>query len=314
MRARIIDALFAEMQRNEDIFFLTADMGINLVERFQEAFPSRFVNVGIAEQNLIGISAGLCNTGYRPFVYTISNFLIHRCFEQIRNDIALHGYPVVLLGTSAGFDNAPLGATHHVLDDWGALRAIPGIDIYSPATVGYASRIVEMTLARGRPAYVRLPKGGWEQPASTDDVVYLAARTEREVLIVSYGSSVQKCLAVQAAHDQVSVLVCNRLRPLPEEPLAEALAGHRHVLVVEDHFPSSGLYGVLCQFVVEHGLSCTLESIAPPEAYPLKVGESPAYYERLYRLDAGSIAEAVARRTLEPAQAATSAGQTSHGR
>ena len=118
-----------EMEKDENIFFLTADMGINLVEQIQDKFPTRYANVGIAEQNMIGVAAGLANLGYKPFVYTISNFVIHRCLEQIRNDIILHKYPITLMGTSTGYDNAPLGPTHHIIDDWGCLRALPGIDI-----------------------------------------------------------------------------------------------------------------------------------------------------------------------------------------
>ena len=79
MRNNIIASLIEEMEKDESIFFLTADMGINLVEQIQQKFPSRFANVGIAEQNMIGVAAGLANIGFKPFLYTISNFLIHRC-------------------------------------------------------------------------------------------------------------------------------------------------------------------------------------------------------------------------------------------
>src|SRR4051812_3739994 len=106
MRAQILDALFERMAQDEEIYFLTADMGINLVEKFGDKYPNRYANVGIAEQNLVGVSAGLCNLGYRPFGYTISNFAVHRCFEQIRNEIGIHHLPITLLGTSTGYDNA----------------------------------------------------------------------------------------------------------------------------------------------------------------------------------------------------------------
>jgi transketolase len=159
MRGQIIDAIFQRMATNPDIFFLTADMGINLVEKFAEKYPNRFLNVGIAEQNLVGVSAGLANLGFRPFAYTISNFAVHRCFEQIRNDIGIHDYPLVLLGTSTGYDNAPLGPTHHIIDDWGAIKSIPKIDIYCPSSVTYAAFLVDYLLLAERPAYVRIPKG-----------------------------------------------------------------------------------------------------------------------------------------------------------
>jgi len=87
VRGKILNALLARMKTDERLFFLTGDMGINLVEPIEEAFPKRFLNVGIAEQNLIGVAGGLCNLGFLPVVYTISNFLIHRCLEQIRDDI-----------------------------------------------------------------------------------------------------------------------------------------------------------------------------------------------------------------------------------
>jgi transketolase len=293
MRASIIDSLFAKMQTNEDIFFLTADMGINLVEKFQEAYPSRFLNVGIAEQNLIGVSAGLCNLGYRPFVYTISNFLIHRCYEQIRNDIVIHNYPVTLLGTTIGFDNAPLGPTHHGVDDWGALRTIPGIDIYCPSSVIYAQQLIDKVIDLARPAYIRIGKGAFKQPEAAEDMVYLPAPSQ-DCLLVSYGAAVQNCLKVQETHNNVSVLVCNRLRPLDETVLKKALEAHPKVIVVEDHFPSTGLYGMLCQFCMEQHIRCSLESLAPQE-YALKVGASSAYYDRLYNLGVEGICNCVSQ-------------------
>lgn len=294
MRSRIMDSLLERMKTDEDIFFLTADMGINLVEKIQEAFPSRYLNVGIAEQNLIGVAAGLCNLGYRPFVYTISQFLTHRCYEQIRNDICLHGYPVTLLGTSTGFDNAPLGPTHHILDDWGALRALPGIDIYCPASVAYADLVVDKILSKERPAYVRIPKGAFEQPASAQDAVYLEGK-RKDILLVSYGSPIQNCLKVQHSRDDVSVLALNRLRPLVDDALRSVLPAHDRVFVVEDHFPSSGLYNMLCQFCMENQIDCHLKSIAPPDAYTLQVGTSSAYYDSVYGLDAKGIEEVLSR-------------------
>src|SRR5712691_3614701 len=222
MRGQIIDAVFERMASNPDVFFLTADMGINLIEKFAEKYPTRFLNVGIAEQNLVGVSAGLANLGFRPFAYTISNFAIHRCFEQIRNDIGIHDYPIVLLGTSTGYDNAPLGPTHHVIDDWGALKAIPEIDIYCPSSVSYAGFLVDHLLSTGRPAYVRIPKGAHKAPASTDHFVMLPGGRQ-DTILVSYGTCAQDCLAAQSRDPALAVLVVNRLRPLDDEKLADAL-------------------------------------------------------------------------------------------
>lgn len=287
MRAQIIDAIYDRMASDPDVFFLTADMGIGLVEKFQEAFPDRYANVGIAEQNLIGVSAGLVNLGFRPFAYTISNFAIHRCFEQIRNEISLHNYPITLLGTSTGYDNAPLGPTHHIIDDWGALKAIPNIDIYCPSSTPYAAKVVESILDGDRPAYVRIPKGSPAVPDSDEHLVLLDGEA-REVLLVSYGTPAQNCVDAQKLDPRLGVLVINRLRPIDEAALARALGGYKEIVVVEDHFPESGLYGTLCEFNARHPLSGRIRSLAP-RGYTLEVGTSPAYFYRKYGMDAAGI-------------------------
>lgn len=291
MRQKIIDSIFDHMSADENLFFLTADMGINLVEKIGESFPNRFLNVGIAEQNLIGVSAGLVNTGYRPFTYTISNFAIHRCLEQIRNDIVLHNYPVTILGTSTGYDNAPLGPTHHIIDEWGVLNAIPQIDIYCPSTAAYANRLVEYILEANRPAYVRIPKGDFSFPCSDEHLVKLQG-DENEILLVSYGAPSQACIEVQKIDPRVSVLVVNRLRPLDKSVLAKALAPHSRIYVVEDHFPASGLYGSLCQFTLENACPAKLISLAP-QNYEFVVGKSADYFHQHYGIDVAGIIKSI---------------------
>ncbi len=287
MRGQIIDAIYDRMAIDPDIFFVTADMGINLVEKFGDTYPDRFLNVGIAEQNMVGVCAGLANLGYRPFAYTISNFAIHRCFEQIRNEIGIHDLPITLLGTSTGFDNAPLGPTHHIVDDWGALKAIPEIDIYCPSGVRYAGTLIDRILASKRPAYVRIPKGDFKLPNSADDLVKFVG-AELGTLLVSYGSLAQQCLQAQVKDPRLSVLVVNRLRPLAKDTLHAALSAHSKIVVMEDHFPSTGLYGSLCEFVAENPIDGRLVSIAPRD-YAMEVGTSPEYFFRKYEMDAEGI-------------------------
>ena len=169
MRNTIINNIFDLMHKNKKIFFLTGDMGINLVEKFEKKFPKRFLNVGIAEQNLIGICAGLYNSGYLPFAYAISNFITQRCLEQIRNDIVLHNYPITLIGTSTGFDNAALGPTHHVVDDWGTLKGFPGLDIFCPNSNYYAKKIITKVIKNKKPTYIRIPKSSFSDVKTTKD-------------------------------------------------------------------------------------------------------------------------------------------------
>lgn len=277
MRGSILDSLFAAMERDERIFFLTADMGINLVERFEQVYPKRFLNVGIAEQNLIGISAGLVNAGFRPFAYTISNFLIHRAFEQIRNDILVHRYPVVLLGTSAGWDNAPLGPTHHIVDDWGPLAALGGgMDIYCPSSKNFAAGLVPRLIEDGRPAYVRIAKAAALADAPPGDFFHLEGAPGAP-LLVGYGTTSAIVLEARKRQPDWGVLILQKLSPLGDLQLGPVMDRYERAIVVEDHFAHSGLYGGLCRQAAEYGWRPKVQSAAPSE-YSLTVSPSENGY------------------------------------
>lgn len=288
MREQLINSLFEKMESNSDLFFLTADMGINLVEKFGDHYPERYANVGIAEQNLIAISAGLCNLGFRPFVYTISNFLIHRCFEQIRNDIGLHRYPVTLIGTSTGFDNAPLGPTHHIVDDWGSLKNFPNIDVYCPTSPEYASSIVDKILESDRPAYIRVPKGSGLDMAS-DHLVHISGLKEN-VLICGYGSTASLCWDAQQKNPYLGLLIFQRLVPLDEIAVIDIAKNYERIIVVEDHFSNTGLYGSLCELAVRMNLGVVIDSLAPSD-YEFKVGCRPADFFDIFNMNVSDILE-----------------------
>ena len=292
MRGSILDTLFAAMAHDERIFFLTADMGINLVEKFEQAYPKRFLNVGIAEQNLIGAAAGLANAGFRPFAYTISNFLIHRALEQIRNDVLLHKYPVVLLGTSAGWDNAPLGPTHHILDDWGALAALGGeIDVYCPSSKSYAAGLVRRLLADARPAYVRIAKAAALPESPEGDFFHLEGDPSIPLLI-GYGTTTTLLLEARKQRPETGVLILQKLSPCEGLDLAPVLSRYARAVVVEDHFAHSGLFAVLCCQAMRQGWPVKLESAAPTE-YSLTVSPTEnGYFGRF-----GMSAEALYERT-----------------
>lgn len=287
MRGIIIDSIFNEMEGNPDIFFLTADMGINLVEKIQEKYPGRFSNVGIAEQNLISVCSGLSNVGFIPFAYTISNFLIHRCFEQIRNDVCLHNYPIVLIGTSTGFDNSTLGPTHHVVDEWGALKAFPGMDIYCPSSVAFSKSLVKKILENKKPSYVRVPKGSNVIPDSENDI-YKIDGCSKDTILISYGNPLLNCIQVNKINPNIAVLALNKLHPLDEIKLYKLLTGYKKIIVVEDHFPLTGLYGSLCEFIARSNLKVSIESLAPTD-YQFEVGATPEYFWAKHGMDVSGI-------------------------
>ncbi len=280
MRDAIFDSLFRRMAKDERIFFVCADVGINLVERIRDAYPDRYLNVGIAEANMIGVAAGLCASGYRPVCYTFSQFLIHRAFEQLRDDIALHGYPLVLLGTTTGFDNCQMGPTHHAVDDWGVARNLPGLEVHCPMTMGYAKTILDEVMDAEAFAYVRIPKG----KGFVDD--YLIGEPGGTT-ILTYGGMFEACAWARERATNLSVVMKQKLHPVNE--LTLPMPGGR-LVVVEDHFADTGLFSSVCRVVAEQRLPIEVVSRAPC-GYYRESGDNPLHFWKKFRGDAESLAE-----------------------
>jgi transketolase len=279
MRTEFLKFLKEEMKIDEAVFFLVADQGLGLIEPFQNEFPNRVLNVGISEQNLIGVASGLVNIGFRPFCYTISNFLIQRCFEQIRDDICLHKYPITLIGNSTGFDNGLLGPTHHVIDDMGCLKVLPEINIYSPSSIGAIKPIFNEILKNRKPAYIRIGKSSYLID-SQNEVNQMIVENNSKVLVVTHGTMLEACVKGSLLKNKYSVYCMNRIKPLEKEKLSELFLKYKTVVVVEDHFVSSGLYNSLCQFAIEINLKARLLSIGTPEIYEEVVGNKEFFAER----------------------------------
>ena len=265
MRGAFLDKLFQQMEIDETIFFLTADMGINLVEKFEEKYPKRFLNVGIAEQNLIGVAAGLAESGMRPYVYTISNFLVHRCLEQIRNDIVIHNLPVVLVGTSTGYDNGPLGPTHHMLEDWGTISNFPGIRIYAPYNKKSAENILEKTYDAEGPSYVRIAKGEGVPNADGQKTSNMDTK-----IVITYGSGA-KAGVEYAEANELNFIVIEELGMGSFTILDKSCSTFREIIVVEDHFSNTGMYSYVTQWSNSRNLGIQVKSICP-KSYSLNVG------------------------------------------
>src|SRR5580698_103536 len=145
-----------------EFVFLTGDLGFMALEPLQEAMGPRFINAGVAEQNMVGVAAGLAKGGLRPWAYSIAPFLYARPYEQIRNDVCLHNLPVVLVGNGGGYGYGVMGATHHALEDYGSLLCLPRLRVYIPAFDVDLAPLTQILLSSPHPSYLRLGVG--EEP------------------------------------------------------------------------------------------------------------------------------------------------------
>jgi transketolase len=282
MRGEFFKLLKEEMGKDKSVFLLIADMGLGLVEPIQKEFPDRYLNIGISEQNMIGIAAGLCNTGFRPFCYTISNFLIERCYEQIRNDMCLHKYPVTLVGTSTGFDNGMLGPTHQVIDDIGCLKALPEIAIYSPGSISCIGKIFSEIKMEKRPAYVRIGKSSYKTPAPPESINHMVVKSSKpDVLAITHGTMLENCIAAAGMTSRLSVYAMNKVKPLEPEKIKALFREYSKIVVIEDHFGTSGLYNSLCQYLADfRDVKPALYSLSTPGKYEEVVGNSAFFADR----------------------------------
>ncbi len=184
MRNQIVSEIFKESLKNRDIFTLTGDLGYGLFEPFMEKLPKQFINVGVSEQNMITVAAGLAKEGKKVFVYSISNFASLRCVEQIRNDICYHNLDVNILSNGAGYSYGPLGFSHHGTEDIAIMRSLPGLNILSPGTTKEATLSVKQCLSSKKPHYLRIDKSFYDQ----DEISFSKSQGKIKILLLSTGS------------------------------------------------------------------------------------------------------------------------------
>ena len=158
MRTAFVNTLIELAEKDENIYLLTGDLGFSVLEGFIQKFPERFINCGVAEQNMMGVAAGLALSGKKPYVYSIIPFVTMRCFEQVRNDICYQNLDVKIVGVGSGLAYGFLGATHHAIEDIAILRVLPNMTILSPGDPTEARELTLKSYQTKNPTYLRLNK------------------------------------------------------------------------------------------------------------------------------------------------------------
>src|SRR5579871_5780458 len=141
---------------NDDIVFITGDLGYNALENLRAKLGGRFINSGVAEQSMISIAAGMAYQGYRVICYSIAPFVVYRCLEQVRNDVCFHDLPVYIVGNGGGYNYGVLGSSHHALEDIATLSGLPNMHCYVPAFIEDMNVCLDEMFAKRKPSYLRL--------------------------------------------------------------------------------------------------------------------------------------------------------------
>jgi len=301
MRKAFVEALCELAARDERVMLLTADLGWSVLEPFAERFPKRFINVGVAEQNMLGIATGLARQGVVPFVYSIATFASMRGYEQFRNGPVLHSLPVRVVGTGGGFAYGHAGPTHHAIEDFAIARALPGVAVVAPADGAQTRAVVEASVTLTGPAYLRIDK------AELPDISELRGRFEfdrpillrpgRDLLLLSAGAIVREALeaAEHLTSDVMSpaVAVMAHLTFQANPALAALLLQYPEIVTLEEASVVGGLGSLVAETIADFGLPCRLLRLGVRTSLQEHHGDRP-YLLGQHGLDSVSVASQAA--------------------
>ena len=307
-RDAVIDKIHEAMATDESIFFVSADFGAPSLDRLREEFSGRFLNVGIAEQNLINIATGLALEGWNVYAYAIAPFLTMRAYEQIRTNLSIlsqvRTVNVNLIGVGVGLSYDVTGPTHHCLEDACIMRVLPNLTVLSPCDHVTAERFVDYSLKVRTPKYLRLD-GKLQLPVYGDgralnfEAGFSELRRGSGVCLVSTGHMTHKALRVAETlvlHGlRAGVIDVFMLKPLNESMLADALGGYAHIVTLDESFIRKGsLDTIISDILRDNGSPAKLTRCGFTDKYVFEVGNRE-HLHALNGLDDDTIVSTIIR-------------------
>jgi transketolase len=304
VRNTFSEALYEEATRNPDVYIVVADISpAGSMAKFSSQYPERFINVGVAEQSMIGICAGLALKGCQPFAYTIATFSLYRPFEMVRDDLCYQNLPVTVVGMGAGVIYSTLGGTHHTMEDIAIAGAIPNMQIVAPCDPNECTEATRWCAhQKNGPVYLRLGKAGepdltkGAEPWVFGKLRYLRRGTD--ICILTYGvitrMAVELADLLASRGKSVSVVSAHTVKPLDREGVIAALKGHGHVIVIEENVPQGGLAPQTKQIAWDIRASCRLDTFTLQDSFIHNYGS----YEDLLASHGLSVPQIVQRAGL----------------
>jgi transketolase len=301
MRSTFVKTLVELARESEDIFLLTADLGFKLFDEFRHDFPGRFINVGVAEQNMIGVGAGLSLSGKNVYCYSMIPFLMLRALEFIRVDLCYQNLNVKLVGVGGGLTYGLEGMTHHAIEDIAIARALPNLSVVAPGDPVEARGIIRESASYPGPLYVRL--GGNNDPVIHKDGQEVSigkgivVKEGEEIVLFCTGGTLP---ASKAALDIIenkrrlrpTLISLHTIKPLDVQLILTYAKRSHAVFTVEDHSVIGGLGSTVGETLLDQGYQGVFHRIGLPDQYNLIVGRSN-HLKQVYGLTAEGIAERV---------------------
>lgn len=271
------DALVELGKKDRRIVALTADLGNSTrIGRFKEHFPERFFNVGVAEQNMMAVAAGLAATGLIPVVSSYAVFASLRAAEFVRTDLAYNQRNVKIIGTLAGVSFGQGGPTHHAIEDMAFMRAIPGMVVMSPCDGYETARAVEAAISHDGPVYIRIGRSMEPLVHDTRDIELtigraIELRSGNDITVIACGVAVYHALAAAERAEQagvsVRVLDMHTIKPLDDMAITRAITDTRRIITAEDHSVIGGLGSAVAEVIASSGKGCAFRRLGHQDRF-----------------------------------------------
>lgn len=289
MRKTFINTLIECAKKDESIFVLVGDLGFSVFEEFASLFPDRYINVGVAEQNMTGIAAGLAYEGYKLITYSIGNFNTLRCFEQIRNDVCYHNLNVKIVSVGAGFSYGSQGYTHFAIEDIAAMRLLPNMRVYSPSTINEMEFVTNQLFTENSPCYVRIGSSALNLDYEIKKDKINIVKEGKDILILVTGNIISNVIEASKLLEEKGINVCiasvYSLEPFDTDFLKKKIKDIKKIITIEEH-GIGGLYSIVSEALVNDDIKVKGLYIFKDAC---KYADSQNYMRGRYGLDPNNI-------------------------
>lgn len=300
MRDSFFDSLYDIAKKDRNVILISADCGAPSLDRFRKDLARQYFTVGIAEQNMINIAAGLALGGKIVYTYAIAPFASLRCYEQIKVDLCCMGLPVTVLGVGAGFAYDIMGPTHHATEDIAIMRALPEMSIFNPSDSIISGALAEMTYKLPGPKYVRFDRDNVPLLYRNKKIDFskglINLRSGNGLCIITTGIMVHRALEVAdelAKHSiDAGIVDVFKIKPLNEKLLLKIADNYKNILVLEEHFAIGGLSSAIAELFCDNEKDVRFKRLGIPDKYYFEYGGRERLHE-LCSLDTKSVVKTI---------------------
>jgi transketolase len=295
IRDSFFDEVYNIAAKNRNTIFITADADAFSLKRYKQDMPNQFLNVGVSEQNMITVAAGLALSGKRVFIYALIPFITLRCFEQIKVNICSMKLPITIVGVGVGLSFTNDGPTHHAVCDIAVMRSLPELSIFNPCDESSAATCANLAYQSGMPAYVRLDKGIFPslyKRGTPFSQGVLMVKDGTDICLIATGMMVHTAVDAvsELEKENISAAVVDmyRIKPVDKEVILGILNRYKKIVSLEENVLTGGIGSILSELIIDNNLNNKLLRIALPDEQCFLYG-TREWLHKQYSVDRGSI-------------------------